>query len=234
MRILLQPSYILHSRPFKDSSLILEVFSRQYGRISLLAKGVRSSKSRIKGMLQPFRLLLLSWIEKPNLSTFVSVEETQLIHGLHDKALISGLYMNELLMRLIHSHDACPSIFQLYEDTLLKIQNASAIASFLRIFEKNLLVELGYGLELEYDYSSECAVATNEHYTYVVEQGPRLCKHTSDVLFKISGRSLLALAKEELDDPKTIAESMALMRLVLDHYLGGKPLKTRDLVNISF
>ena len=149
-RVILHPVFILHARLFKDSSLLLDALTKDHGRISLLAHGVRSKTRRsLRGILQPFVPLLMSWSGKTELLTMGSVEAVGLPYYLNGKKLISGFYLNELVMRLLHRYDPHPNIYNAYKNALISLQENNSIELTLRLFEQCFLKELGYGISLE-------------------------------------------------------------------------------------
>ncbi|MCB1675335.1 MAG: DNA repair protein RecO, partial [Halioglobus sp.] len=166
MRVSLQPSYVLHTRPYRDSSVVLEVFTAQYGRLSLVVRGVRR-KARggsNSALLQPFNPLLLSFSGRAEMKNLNAVEPAAPALALRDERLFSGLYINELLLRLLHRHDACPALFARYGQTLQALAGREVVDVALRRFELELLRELGYRLELQLDgYSGDMIVPDGRH-----------------------------------------------------------------------
>ena len=172
-RVSLQPAWILHHYPYRDSSLLLEVFSREYGRIGLIARGARSAKGRWQNQLQMLRPLLLSWSMRGELGTLTGVDSRGGMDVFPGRQVLCACYLNELLMRLLTRHDPHPELFGAYEDALLMLGNAEEPA--LRLFEKRLLQALGYGLLLDYEYESGDAVQAGSLYEYRLEKGPVRC-----------------------------------------------------------
>jgi DNA repair protein RecO (recombination protein O) len=229
MKITLQPAFVLHSRPYRDTSALVEFFTRDHGRIGLIAKGVKSNKSRNRGILQPFRTLLISWTAKHELNVLSAVEETNEGYQLNGQVLVCGFYINELLMRLLHRNDPHPELFDIYSATLQALQKGNNIQRVLRLYERDLLNETGYGLQLEVDaYNSP--IENDLQYSYQIEHGPVVSSNTGEESITVHGSTLLSLLKEELDDARSLAESRKLMREVLNFYLGGKPLKSREML----
>ncbi len=223
-------AYILHSRPYRNTSLLLEVFSAQHGRLSMLAKGARTPKSPMYAVLQPFHTLYMSWGGRGELSVLYKAEALAIPLELSGEQLFNGFYLNELLVRLLHRHDAHPGLFQLYAETLRQLTCDTLHDVTLRYFELQLLEELGYGLNLTLDVSTQQPVSAPQIYHYRVEQGPMRAATTSQAnALSLSGGTLLALANRQLLDPQQRHEAKLLMRVVLDHHLGSKPIKTREL-----
>src|SRR5215831_5353922 len=150
-RVQLAPGYILHSRPYRDTSRILEVLTRDAGRLSLFARGVRGPKAKLAAELQPFRMLLLSWSGKGEAPHLTTAESTPDHVDLPPAALMSGFYLNELLLKLTHRHDPVPAVFDVYHATVEALKHGASLEASLRIFEKRLLDALGYGVALDSD-----------------------------------------------------------------------------------
>ena len=151
-RVLLQSAFILHRRPYRNTSLLLEAFSQEQGRLGLVARGVVAPKSRLKGLLQPFTPLLLSWTGVGELATLTTAEETALPIALPPNRGLAGLYVNELLVRLLPRLDPLPSLFVAYETLLAELATAPGEEPPLRRFEKRLLEELGYDRPIGAEY----------------------------------------------------------------------------------
>lgn len=226
MRITLQPSFILHHRPYRETSLLLDVFTKDYGRISLIARGVRKQRSQIRSLLQPFNPLFISWQGKTELMTLQNVEPAGIPISLQGECLLSGFYLNELLMRLLQKQDPHPQLYTIYQETLLELQGVKLQQKYLRLFEKKLLDELGYGLQLE-----SRGFLADRLYRFYPEQGFELYEGNEQepegTLFL--GKSLLALAMGELEDADALKEIKRLMRIALGILLGPEPLQSRKL-----
>lgn len=227
----LTPSYILHYRSYRDTSLLLDVFTQQQGRISLLAKGVRKTKSKLSGLLQPFVPLLISWYGKGELFNLRAVETDAPTYHLHNENLLSGLYANELLVRVMPRGDAYSHLFAAYTQLLTQLQIHKHCEKSLRLFEKTLLEELGYGLQLQYEAHTGALIQPEYYYTYHFEQGFSLVNSNNlpqpTLLFQ--GQHLLNLHHGQLDDIASLRAAKQLMRLALKSLLGDKPLLTRKM-----
>jgi DNA repair protein RecO (recombination protein O) len=236
-RIECQPAYLLHSRPYRNTSVIIDVFSRDYGRVGLVARGARSARSRWAAVLLPFQRVLLSWQGRGELKTVIAAECDDAPCWLQGNALVSALYGNELLLRLLHRDDPHPELLSRYEQLLSALRQVQAqgrdalesLEPILRCFEKYLLQELGYGLSLEYDARNGEPVQAGSSYTYYLDEGPVLCRQPGATAFIISGSTLLALARDELSDANCRREAKQLMRLALRQHLGERPLYSRRL-----
>tara|TARA_R110000868_G_scaffold84822_6_gene238943 strand:- start:12411 stop:13106 length:696 start_codon:yes stop_codon:yes gene_type:complete len=226
----LQLAYLLHSRPYRNTSLLANFFTLEFGRVDAVVRGVRSEKSKIRHLLQPFTPLLVSWVGKGELVTMTQVESQSSIAGLTGDSILYGFYINELLMRLLRAHDPYEGLYHEYEALLLKFQNKQTTEAALRMFEKCLLQEIGYGLELCYDCESGDAVEPDQWYQYVPDKGPSLIAANSAHKQKaFSGRNLLALHHDELDTDDVLRDAKRLMRHAFARLLGDKPLKSREL-----
>lgn len=234
MRIELQPAYVLHTRPYRNTSLLLDAFTRDCGVVPMVARGVRKPRNERRVLLQPFVDLHISFSGRSELMTLTGVEAAGSVAGhLTGGRLYSGFYLNELLQRLLHRHDPHESLFAAYADTVHELARSDVnIEVLLRRFEHRLLAELGYGLQLQYEAGSGRAVAPAGEYYYDIENGPVPVSSRAKVgddAPVIQGRSLLALAADELSSLESVNEIKLLMRHVLNHHLGDRPLKSREL-----
>ncbi len=228
-RVELQPAYILHHRPYRNTSRLLEVFSRDHGRFGMVARGVSSRRSRLQGRLQPFRPLLLSWFSRGELATLSGAEPDGAPLMFSGAVLMSGFYLNELLLRLTWRHVSYSSLFQIYHQTLNQLGEQRVNQQALRIFECRLLEELGYGMILDHDVESGRPIQPDAHYCYHIERGPVEAPAESTSTLQVAGSSLLALANGVLPDEESLQDARRLMRTVLTFYLGDKPLRSREL-----
>ena len=229
MQIVLQPAFVLHRWPYRDTSLLVEALTPEQGRLGLVARGVRSRRSRWQGLLQPFQPLLLSGAGKGELLTLTLAEEAGRPLPPPPARWLSGLYVNELLLRLLPRHDPHPGLFAAYQAVLEALTGPAAEEVALRIFEKRLLAELGYGLLLDAEADSGAPIVAERVYHYVLERGPCSLAPTAGGIL-ISGKSLLALRQENLADAGVLREAKRLTRAALGVYLQGRPLRTRELL----
>jgi DNA repair protein RecO (recombination protein O) len=230
MKITLQPAYVLHLRPYRESSALVEIFTRDYGRVGLIAKGVRQQRSKVMGLLQPFRPLLLSWTGKGDLVTLTGAEATAREFTLAGEGLICAFYLNELLLRLLSRRDSFETLFSLYAHSLLLLVNPQQRQQALRLFERDLLTYLGYGPLLKYEADTHQPIEAEQWYSYQLEKGPGRFQSEDLEGMKIRGRTLLDLAQGQLTDPVSLRESKRLLRGLLSLYLGNKPLKSQNLL----
>ncbi len=228
-RISLQPGFVLHQRPYRDTSALLEVFTRQHGRIGLVARGARSPKSRQRGLLQPFQPLLLSWSARGELGTLTGAEAAAGHYKLTGDALFAGFYVHELLLRLTQRNDPHPELFEHFVDCLHGLSMARGEVA-LRVFEKHLLESLGYALLLECEAESGEPIAEAQYYHYYLESGPMRAAEGSSHPLGIAGRSLRALEQERFDDAEVLQDAKRLLKAALALYLGDKPLQTREVL----
>ncbi len=229
MKAELHTCFLLHSRPYRETSLLLDVFSSIYGRISLIARGAKRRKNNQALLLQPGRKLNISWFIKGDLGTMMAVEAVGPISKLNGTRLFSCFYMNELLVRMLHKDESHPELFKVYEDSLYNLHNNHPEDWILRIFEKHLLKSLGYGLILDHEVESGDKISEESNYFYRIDYGPvsRLPENSNYV--PISGKTLCAL-HEESDWNDTISrEAKVLFRKILAGYTGDKPLESRLL-----
>ncbi|MDX1252546.1 MAG: DNA repair protein RecO [Gammaproteobacteria bacterium] len=231
-RVALQPAYVLHGKPYRDTSLLIEAFTPQHGRLGLVARGARTARSRLRGLLQPFRPLLMSWTGKGDLLTLEAAEEHGIMPVLKGDALLSGFYLNELLLRLLQRHDPHPALLDRYDAALRVLaeyaHQDTGLQRVLRGFERHLLQETGYGLVLDRDVATGLPIAAEGVYRYDLERGP--VRYTGgDAALILQGRSLIALAGDALDDAVVLREAKRLLREALAVHLGPRPLRSREL-----
>lgn len=244
-RILLQPAYVLHQRAYRDTSAILELFTPEYGRVGVVAKGVRGKKPRWPGLLQTFQPLLVSWNQGGELGLLTTAEAQGAALTIKPQFIASGFYLNEILLRLLQRHDAQIELFGWYDAVLRELpmlgsnNDLSVLEVSLRRFEMRLLAALGYGLVLDYDVHSTLPVQAHQHYLYYLEQGPVLVDESENDAnaesfgVPVPGHVLLALQADDLSAETTRRGAKHLLRAVLGHYLGSKPLASRQLMQQS-
>ena len=234
LRVTQEPAYVLHVRPYRETSLLVEAFVRGHGRQGLVARGARSPKSQWKNVLQPFRPLLISWTQRGELGNLTGAEQVASPPPIEGLALFCGLYANELLMRTVQRADAHPELFESYRQLLSDLAAQQASEPALRVFEKQLLDALGFGLQLELEHGSGKPVLANAYYAWVPEHGlvrrepQSVAERENSVSPLVSGAALLALQSSRVPD-QHLPELKQLMRRVLRHYLGDKPLQSHAL-----
>jgi DNA repair protein RecO (recombination protein O) len=226
-RVQLAPGYLLHHRPWRDSSRILEVFTREHGRLTLFARAVRGPAARLAPVLQPFQPLLLSWSgrgEAPHLS---GAERAQPGGTLPAGCVLAGFYLNELLLKLTTRHDPIPEIYDAYHGTLAALRGGELLQARLRVFEKRLLEALGYGLELATEAGSAVPIEPGRYYEFRPGQG--LVRAREADCASVSGHSLRALAQEELEQPRELLDARRVLQAALAQVLEGRPLATQTV-----
>ena len=273
-RVHLEPAFLLHHYPWRDSSRILELLTRTHGRVSVIARASRQSSATVGSALQPFSAALVSWSARGELGYLTSAErmlptsatspanagevapgagevptspanEGEVarragegarsagggLRRLAGNRLMSGFYANELLIRLLQRNDPHPSLFDAYAALLDRLHAAGEDESrALRLFEKRLLDELGWGLNLEHEAGSGAPVDPARSYRYGLEGGAEPVDGVAEGTLIFSGASLLSLAREELDDPRSLGDARRLLRAALDRLLDGRTLRTREVL----
>lgn len=227
LRIERQPAYVLHERPYRETSLLLEVLTRDHGRVGLVARGVRSAKPRwSRGTIKPLQALELSWAGRGELGNLVGADPIGVPVPLAGDALLCALYVNELLSRLLARHDPHPAVFARYPSLLYELAGAgaaSAQAWALRRFERDLLAELGYALPLEADEAGE-VLEPQAQYSLDPERGALRWAGRGPAPALVSGAALVALAGDAAPSPELLRELKRALRALLRHHLGGREL----------
>jgi DNA repair protein RecO (recombination protein O) len=226
-----QAAYVLHSYPFRETSLVVETYTRAAGRVAVVARGARRPKSALRGLLLAFQPLLLSWSGKSELHTLIRAEWQGGYLPLKGRALICGFYLNELLLKLLARHDPHEALYDTYAATLQALAADTDHARILRAFEKKLLSELGYALTLDQDVDTGHVVAAERTYAYVIERGPvSVPADGSPIGLELAGQTLLDMQRDDYTSPITQQQSKALMRMLINHLLGDQVLHTRQLL----
>jgi len=248
LRVLLQPAYVLHQRAYRDTSAILELFTPEQGRVGVIAKGVRGNKPRWRGLLQNFQPLLVSFNQRGELGLLTEAEAQGAALNISPRLIASGFYLNEILLRLLQRHDAQLELFGWYDAALRELATLDATTDeqvaleiILRRFEIRLLTALGYGLVFDRDVHNAVPIQTDCDYVYFLEQGPVLIvdnppgieNNDAHAGIKISGCTLLALQKDDFSGGVVRRQAKRLLRAMLGHYLGPKPLQSRQLLQQS-
>lgn len=230
MRVALHPCYILHQRPYRESSLIAEAFSREHGRVALVVKGARRQRNPQRSLYQPLRRLNIAWSMRGELGTLTQIEAAGAAMEFSGRNLMSAFYVNELLMRLLHRYESHPDLFDAYESVLAGLFGAAAHEeTCLRVFEKRLLLCLGYGLVLDHDVATGAALASGRDYFYDLDRGPMERPSSKARCVRISGATLKALQSERFGAAAELLEAKSLLRQILAQHLGSRPLVSREL-----
>ncbi|NND81497.1 MAG: DNA repair protein RecO [Gammaproteobacteria bacterium] len=243
MRVHQQPAYVLLNRPYSESSFIVEVFSRDYGRLALMAKGARRLKSRYKGVLQPFQPTLISWTGKGELPTLTSAEVDLThyrfnLHELRGDALVCGFYVNELLVNLLHRHDPHAALFDQYRQTISRLANdqhegheADLYGRCLREFETRIIKEAGYAVNFEFESDGKTPIHADR--VYLFTPGAGFSAASGAPANAISGRIIRAAHGDAADqtplNASELSQSKHLMRDILNQTLGYKAVTSREL-----
>lgn len=209
---------------------MVETFTRNFGRVGLVARGARRPKSALRGLMMAFQPLLLSWAGKSELRTLHKAEWQGGIPQLQGLGLMCGFYLNELLLKFLAREDPHDTLFDLYQGAIAALAHEPEPASVLRRFEKHLLKELGYALILDREADSGRPIDPGQRYTYVIERGPVALDRSADAQVEISGQTLIELESGNFADAATLAQSKLLMRFLVNHYLGNQELHTRQLL----
>ena len=231
-RVLLQPAYVLHSQPFQNTSLLVDFFTIDYGRVRAVAKGARREKSKYRSLLQSFHPLLVSFSGRGEVKTVGTVEAGLGAIVLQGERLYSGMYVNEVLCRLLHNHEEHKALYKNYQDTLIALQGDGNMEVILRKFELSLLAALGYAINLDEDYLSHQPIDVDCYYRFTPDVGFELTEQTEDDeqnarVFR--GKDLIALRDFDLKEKSTATAAKRLLRLALGAHLGEKPLNSRTL-----
>jgi DNA repair protein RecO (recombination protein O) len=230
-RIQLEPAFLLHHYPWRDSSRILEFFTRAHGRVSVFARAARRGGSSLPAALQPFGELLVSWSARGEAGQLVGAERVDVAAFLTGDRLMSGFYVNELLIKLLPKHDAHPALYDAYAVVVARLHDVAADpARALRIFEKRLLEELGWGLDLAHDAVSGAPIEPHRAYRYRIDGGAEAVDGVAEGVLVFAGESLLSLAREDLADPRCLTDARRLLRAALDQCLDGRSLRTREVM----
>jgi DNA repair protein RecO (recombination protein O) len=224
-RIELTPGYVLHHRPWRDTSRILEVLTREHGRLTLFARGVRGPAAKLSAVLQPFQPLLLSWSGWGEAPSLTGAERAAHAAPLPAGCVLAAFYLNELLLRLTTRHDPLPELFDHYSRALAQLRAGAPLAPALRVFEKRLLQLTGYGLDLATEAHSGKRIEPDGYYHF--RPGEGLVRTRARERRALAGRSLLALERETLSDTRELEDARRLLQAALGACLEGRPLATR-------
>lgn len=254
-QVLLEHAFVLHQRPYRDSSQLLECVTATHGRVGLVAKGSRRAGSRQRALLQPFVPLRVSWVRRGELGRLTNVEVAAQGDALAERGpalagqgpalaghgpalvgrrpalaghgLLGGFYMNELLLRLTARGDPNPEVFSCYSRRLALLTETERLARELRFFELELLRALGYGLELDGDAETGEPLRAECCYVYELERGLSRAAGLDDDADVYSGRDLQSLRDGVLDDDGSLRTAQRLLGRALKAHLGERPLKSR-------
>ena len=228
--------YVLHTYPYRETSLILQAWTEKHGRIGLVAKGARRPKSASRAVLVPFQPLVMDWFGRGELRTLKTAEPESPGIPLAGQALLSAFYLNELLLKLTTRDDPHEALFGAYDEAVTALRamsrKAGQLEPILRRFELALLREIGFALELAHEAGSHAPIVAEREYLYVVERGaiPAATGEERGDAIRLRGLTLLDLERGRFEDPVTVAQAKSLMRLLINHSLNGQELATRAMV----
>jgi DNA repair protein RecO (recombination protein O) len=225
-RVWLAPAYVLHQYAYRDTSRIVEVMTCEYGRLTLFARGANGPKSTLRGVLRPFQRMLVSWSGKGEACQLVMAEIDGVITRLSADRLMSGFYLNELLLKLTERCDPHPEIFFSYASCVQALCDGENEEPTLRRFEKRLLNDLGYGLDLA-KTGEGVPVEPGRYYRFAVESRPQLC--VAEAPGAVYGQSLADLQAESFGDARSLRDAKRVLRAAIDACLDGRSLKSREV-----
>src|SRR5690625_776523 len=221
-----QPAYILHSRPYRETSLLLECLTRDHGRVGMVARGVRRARARVSlSTLQAFQSLTLAFSLRGELGTLRTAESAGRPVRLTGTALLAGLYVNELVVRLSVRQDPLPGLYGVYARTVRELAGGGSHGWTLRRFERDFLQQSGYALQLEHDADDGSPLVPDAEYVYIPEQGP-VPASPAQRGARVRGGDLLDFAADRRPDAAGLERLRRLVRALLLHQLGGVPLKS--------
>lgn len=227
--VLLEPGFVLHHRPFRNSSLLVDCLTARYGRVGLIAQGARRAESRRRALIQPFVPLRLSWVRRGDLGRLTHVEADRAALELAGEGLLAGFYINELLLRLVARGDGNDEVYSCYSSCVRALAARSGVARTLRLFELSLLTALGYSVVLDCDTHTGEPLRPDVAYAFELEAGPTTVGvRTADDTY--SGKHLIALRERVLDDPESLRAARRLLGRILRSYLGDRPLKSHEVL----
>jgi DNA repair protein RecO (recombination protein O) len=237
VRILSEPAFVLHSYPYKETSLILDALTRHHGRVALVARGAKRPRSALRGLLLAFRPLSISWMPSRSrsgeLATLTAAEWVGGVAPPEGEGLLCGFYLNELLIKLLARDDSHEALFDAYLNALIALGARAPAAPVLRRFEYTLLAEAGYALQLTHCAASGLPLEPEGWYRYEPEKGPIAVASPGDAPADrpvVRGKTLLDIEAVDYSDPVTLAQSKLLSRQLLNHHLAGHLLHTRQMM----
>lgn len=227
----LEAAFVLHRRPYQDNSQILDVFTAKYGRIALVANYVRGKKSSKAALLQPFLPVHMSWRGRSQLKNLSKVESQASIMSLSGDSLYCGFYLNELLCNLLPQDEPSEALFDIYQQSLVALAEKQDMDWTLRRFEWQLLQTLGYTIDFSYCNDTGEAIAADQFYRYHPQSGWHIAFAADRDA--VSGRIVIAIANEQWQEENATQTFKQLLRLQISHLLGGRQLKSRELLLAS-
>ena len=231
-RVYLQPAYVLFSRPFQNTSLMLDFFTIDYGRVRAIAKGARRQSSKYRPLLQPFHPLLIGYTGRGEVKTLGNVESSVAAITFRGKRLFSAIYLNEILCRLLHNYVEHKILYKNYQEALIALHGSGNLEVTLRIFELTLLSELGYAINFNEVNQTNDPIVNGERYKFTPNIGfelvsPRDSEENPQNIFE--GEVLIAIQQLKMQEDKVVKSAKRLLRIALNALLGDKPLNSRNL-----
>lgn len=227
--VLLEPGYVLHQRPYRNTSLIIDCLTGNFGRQSLVVQGARRPGARRAAELQPFRRVRLSWVRRGDMGRLTNVEADAGGFDIRGEALLAAFYVNELMLRLLPGGDANEDILSCYSNCLDQLAAGPDVARALRFFEFDFLDALGYRVDLEQDFRTGEPIRPDCDY-YFEHEGGMTASSASRTMEAISGRHLISLREHRLEDADSLGAAKRLLGHILHLQLGGRPLRTRQVM----
>ena len=222
----LSPAYVLHSRPYRDSSALVDLLTLHHGLQRVVWRGARGQRRKLTP--QPFMPLLVALTGRGELKTLTQAEIAGGFAQLHGEVLFSGMYLNELLIRLLSAGDSQPMLFAAYQGALEELAGSNRVEPILRRFEWQLLAILGYGFSLTEDASGR-PVNAQQRYFWHAAEGLQAVHDPLVAGAGLPGQALLAMAADDWTDVTTLRAAKQLMRQALGVHLGDRPLVSRQL-----
>lgn len=235
MRLTAEPAFILHARPWRETSLLVEALTAAHGRIGLLARGVRGARAQpLRAALQPLQYVRIDAVQRGELAQLRAAEALDAAPRLGGESILAGFYVNELVLRLAPRHDPAPDLFVAYARLRERLRAAEPLAWTLRRFERELLDALGFGFALAVD-GDGAAIDPAARYRLDPEHGPRRLlgdRGHQDRASAATGSALLALAADRMPEAGELAGLRRALRPVLAHHLGGRGLKSWEMLDV--
>lgn len=234
MRYTAEPAFVLHTRAYRETSLLVEVLCESQGRVGLLARGVRGPRRQVlRAALQPLQHVRFDALQRGELAQLQSAEALDAAPLLGGDAALAGFYVNELVLRLAPRHDPLPDLYDAYARVRERLRGEAgsrpAIGWLLRRFERDLLDAIGFGLGYDVD-GDGAPIDPAARYVLDPEHGARRLALDRGRNAAATGRALLALAADEPPEPDDLAGLRRALRRVLVHHLGARPLKSWELM----
>lgn len=229
MRVELEPSFIIHSRPYRETSMLVYALTEQHGVVHMVCRG---AKKKGRNAIQPFSKMLLSWSGRGDLVTMTKMEIEYSRYTQNFRAQVQCFYLHELIIKLMPKLSPSPELYRLYEKTLAQMSASPAREDILRLFELELLDIIGHPLQLDFDCQTESPIDDKAVYLYQPDIGPMLCEEKSRQWNLVAGSVLRALANKKLEETLW-PQTKIFLRGLIHHYLEGKPLTTRQLLKVN-